>query len=135
MTERISISEYKSLTKRHKFGAESAWRCLNCGRAFIEKIPCCDEPKPKRFPSKREARRYDKLRQMEDQGDIHSLRLQPKYPIEIGSEFVCNVILDFHYYDSKWREVVEDSKGHDNPLSRLKRKLVKACYGIDVVLV
>lgn len=136
MTERITATEYLSLGKRrHKFGAKSAWRCLHCGGVFIEKIPCCNKPQPKRFPSRREARRYDVLRQKEELGVISRLGLQPKYEIVINGEKVCTVVLDFKYLEYGVTWVVEDSKGHDNAMSKLKRKLVKACHGVDVVLV
>lgn len=88
------------------------------------------------FPSKREATRFQQLRLMERAGAIEDLELQPEYPIVINGRLVCKVRLDFRYRDSATGEQnVEDSKGKDNPLSWLKRKLVEAAYGITVRLV
>jgi hypothetical protein len=88
------------------------------------------------FASKREAYRYATLRILEKGGKIADLELQPCYPITINGQLVCKVLLDFRYRDLDTGEVViEDSKGRDNPLSKLKRKLVEAAYGIEVRLV
>lgn len=86
------------------------------------------------FASKREARRYQELRLLQRAGQIRNLALQPTYTITINGEVICKVILDFQY-EENGQTVIEDSKGMDNPLSRLKRKLVEAQYGIKVRLV
>ena len=88
------------------------------------------------FPSKREANRYALLRILEKGGKIQNLEVQPTYDIAINGTHVCKVKLDFRYFDiDRNRIVIEDSKGMDNPLSRLKRKLVEAAHGIIVELV
>lgn len=88
------------------------------------------------FPSKREACRYRYLRLLERGGKIIHLELQPTYPIEINGYHICQVKLDFRYFDNETGQlVVEDAKGMDNPLSRLKRKLVEATHDIAVRLV
>ena len=98
------------------------------------------------FASKREAKRYSKLRLREKAGEIRDLELQPKYAIHInglpvkiksdgypnGRQVVCK--LDFGYIENG-EKIIEDSKGMDNPLSRLKRALVEAIYGVTVRLV
>lgn len=79
------------------------------------------------FHSKREAARYADLLRLVKAGVIKNLILQPKFPIEINGNKICNVIGDFEYLEGrKW--VVEDVKGMDTPMSRLKRKLVQAMY-------
>jgi hypothetical protein len=88
------------------------------------------------FPSKREDHRYLSLKLLEKGGLIRGLELQPTYSIDINGRHICKVKLDFRYWDrQEQKTVVEDSKGMDNPLSRLKRKLVEAQYGIEVRLV
>jgi hypothetical protein len=88
------------------------------------------------FASKREAQRYGVLKLMQAAQEIRSLELQPSYSIVIKDKTVCKVNLDFRYINCKTgKEVIEDSKGFDNPLSSLKRKLVNAQYGIEVILV
>lgn len=79
------------------------------------------------FHSKGEARRYSELLLLVKAKKIKDLTLQPKFPIEINGEHICNVIGDFEYIEDKqW--VVEDFKGMDTSVSKLKRKLVKAIY-------
>jgi uncharacterized protein DUF1064 len=79
------------------------------------------------FHSKREAARYRELLLLVKAKQIKDLVLQPKFPIEINGQHVCNVIGDFEYIEGKiW--VVEDVKGFDTAISKLKRKMVKAFY-------
>jgi len=100
-----------------------------------------------RFDSRREARRYGELKMLERAGDIRNLELQPEYPIRINGEVVralptkagakgkpLKVKLDFAYFEGN-RRVVEDTKGVDTPVSRLKRALVQHIYGVEVRIV
>ena len=97
------------------------------------------------FPSKLEARRYQELKLMESAGDISGLELQPKFPfgtdenpVLIRSNGYPNgrrayYRADFKYFDEIKREwVVEDTKGYDLPIGRLKRALVEWQYGIKI---
>ena len=87
------------------------------------------------FASKAEANRYQELKLLLKAQKIAELELQPKYKIAINGIKVCNVILDFRYYDKDTdKYIIEDVKGKDTPISRLKRKLVEAAYGIKVIL-
>lgn len=86
------------------------------------------------FHSKGEAGRYNELKLLERAGEISGLELQPSYPIVINGQKVCKVVLDFRYTIGG-KVVVEDFKGMDTAISRLKRKLVKACHGVEVVLI
>ena len=99
-----------------------------------------------RFQSKGEADRYTDLRLMEKAGYISELSLQPKFPIVINNKPVkirsagcpngraVSYYADFRYKDSKGVDVVEDFKGMDLPISRLKRALVESIYGIQVLV-
>jgi hypothetical protein len=100
------------------------------------------------FDSLGEARRYEHLKRRQILGEIHSLVVHPKYPLVIDGKPVIqrserykngrkvNVYLDFAYIDSKTQERhVEDYKGLDTPVSRLKRALVEAIHGIKVEVV
>jgi len=88
-----------------------------------------------RFPSKLEANRYAFLKQAQAAGLIHSLELQPKYPMVINGTKCGNAVMDFKYTTKDGREIVEDAKGKDNQLSKLKRKITAALYGIEVQIV
>ena len=101
-----------------------------------------------RFDSKKEAGRYSELKLLQRAGMITQLELQPKYPLGTDDDPVlirsggypngrrASYIADFRYFDPNERKtVVEDVKGMDTPLSRLKRAVVEAQYGIRIVLV
>jgi hypothetical protein len=88
------------------------------------------------FDSKAEAKRYGILKLMLAAGLISDLQVHPRYGIKYGRHEICVVELDFVY--TKRDEDVptyEDVKGMDNPLSKLKRKLVEAFYSIHVEVV
>ena len=99
------------------------------------------------FASKREAKRYRELTLLQDAGEISELELQPKFelgpdeaPILYRSDRCPNgrraaYFADFRYRDRDGSTVIEDVKGIDNPLSRLKRAIVEAQYSVKIVLV
>ena len=86
------------------------------------------------FDSKAEARRYKELRLLEKNGDIADLELQPKFLVEVKGKKICTYLADFQYFDrAKGAHVVEDVKGVKTPVYRLKKKLVEAIYGIEII--
>ena len=90
------------------------------------------------FDSKREGVRYVELRTMRAAGLITFLECHPKYRVGIKGIFICDVELDFAYWDcSQQQSVFEDVKspGTNTALSKLKRKMVEAEYGIVIELV
>lgn len=88
------------------------------------------------FHSKMEARRYDQLKLMENQGVITHLALQPRYPLVVNGVKVCTYVGDFRYHDEETGEtVVEDAKGAITEGFRIKSKLMLAVHGIAVRLV
>lgn len=85
------------------------------------------------FASKREAARYAELKMLERCGAIHGLKLQPRFDVVIFGEKVCSYVADFQYFDNtSSRLVTEDVKGMKTPVYRLKKKLMKAVYGIEI---
>jgi hypothetical protein len=89
-----------------------------------------------KFASKLEAKRYGELRLLERAGEIKFLALQVKFPIMINDEKICTYIADFKYFvpvEGGQKIVIEDAKGCLTPMYRLKKKLVKVLYGIDIV--
>lgn len=90
-----------------------------------------------RFDSKAESRRYDELKLLLRAGLIRDLELQPAYPIVLNGVKVCVYRGDFRYYDiTKGKVILEDVKSEAtriNSTYRLKRKLVLAVYGIEIV--
>ena len=87
-----------------------------------------------KFASKGEAQHYIYLKGLENLGKIKNLELQTKFSIDLNGVHVCNYIADFEYDDENGHHVV-DYKGCVTPVFRLKRKLIKALYGVDIELV
>lgn len=86
------------------------------------------------FDSKAEARRYRELKILLDSGKIVMLTLQPKYHIHVNGVKICDYIADFSYYFAPFstKLIVEDVKGMKTPMYRMKKKLMKAVFGIDI---
>lgn len=87
-----------------------------------------------RFASKAEAKRYGELQLLVKAGTISGLELQPRYDLEVNGRLVCEYVADFRYrchFDSKM--VIEDVKGVKTPAYLLKKKLMLAVHGIEIV--
>ena len=86
------------------------------------------------FDSKRESIRYQELLLLQRAGQIRDLALQVPFAIIVNGKKICKYIADFQYVDvATGKTVVEDSKGVRTQVYVLKRKLVSAVYGIDIV--
>jgi len=83
------------------------------------------------FDSKKEAVRYQELKLLERAGEIHFLKLQPKFSIDVYGEHICNYFADFAYIVDE-NIIYEDVKGVKTPVYRIKKKLVEAIYGIEI---
>lgn len=84
------------------------------------------------FASKHERARWLDLRLLEKAGQIRDLRRQVVYPLEVNGVKVCDYIADMTYLrDDKL--VVEDCKGYRTEVYRLKRKLMFAVHGIEIL--
>jgi dsDNA-binding SOS-regulon protein len=82
------------------------------------------------FDSKAEAERYCELRLLEQSGAIEELTLQPKYALygEEG-ELICHYVADFEYVKRGENQVtIEDVKGAETPVFRLKKKWFETDY-------
>ena len=88
------------------------------------------------FHSKKEAARYLELKMLQKGKKIEFLKLQPKFPIDFNGVKICTYIADFSYRDRDTGAIIyEDVKSPATaklPMYRLKKKLVKARYGIDI---
>ena len=80
------------------------------------------------FTSLGEARRYKQLKFLEGVGSIQRLILQPKYPIDLYGEHVCDYVADFEYLEDG-KIIAEDFKGIRTAVYRLKKKLFNLVYG------
>lgn len=91
------------------------------------------------FDSKREAERYGHLKLLQKVGSIRGLRLQVPYSLKVNDCVVCEYIADFvyeerHLASGEWREVVEDCKGVQTDVFKLKSALMRAIHKICIRL-
>jgi len=95
-----------------------------------------------RFDSKKELKRYQFLKEMENQGKINDLKCQVKYVLipsqRIDGKVIereCKYIADFEYL-CNGEKVVEDVKGYRGgpaySLYTIKRKLMLEKYGVRI---
>lgn len=83
------------------------------------------------FDSKKEARRYVELKLLVKAGVISDLKLQPRFDLIINGCKCGFYKADFDYIENGKR-VTEDVKGMKTPVYNLKKKLIKAIYGIEI---
>jgi hypothetical protein len=88
-----------------------------------------------KFASQIEAEHYVSLRSAERRGEIRGLIVHPRYRLEISGVTVCHYIADFEFSNKRGELVVQDVKGVETPVFRLKRKLMKVLLGIDVKVI
>lgn len=94
------------------------------------------------FDSQREAKRWSELKLMERGGLIRNLRRQTAWVLapsvklhgEARARPPIRYVADFDYYEGPFC-IVEDVKGVDTPMSRLKRHMLKYQYAIDVRII
>jgi len=88
-----------------------------------------------RFDSKREAKRWADLKLMEQGKEISDLKRQVKFEFHVSGQHICDYIADATYVrDGQF--TVEDTKSpitRRNAVYRLKRKLLRALYGLEIL--
>jgi len=86
-----------------------------------------------KFDSKKEAKRYIQLKQMERAGLIKKLRLQVPFVLVDKSCYGREIkyVADFVYVENDV-EIVEDVKGVKTPVYKLKKRLMAERYGIKI---
>ena len=88
------------------------------------------------FDSKLEAKHWIELCTLQKAGEISNLERQVSFPIVVNETKVCTMRPDFVYSNKNGVRVIEDTKSvitAKNPVYRLKKKLLKAIYGIDII--
>jgi hypothetical protein len=84
------------------------------------------------FDSKREAERYAELKVELMAGEITDLELQKPFSLVVNGILICNYIADF-VYRRNGELVVEDAKGKATDVYVIKRALMRAVFGIEIV--
>lgn len=87
-----------------------------------------------RFDSKAEYERWCELKLLAVAGQITGLRRQVAYPFVVNGTKICSYFADYVYTDSaSQKEIVEDCKGHLTEVYLLKKKMMRAFYGIEIL--
>jgi hypothetical protein len=86
-----------------------------------------------RFASRKEAKKYKELSLMVKAGMLVRVDRQVRYPLIVNGDKICVYIADFITYDFEGNRKVIDIKGFLTPVYKIKKKLMKAIYGIDII--
>lgn len=85
-----------------------------------------------KFRSIKEKDRYIVLRILEKKGLISDLRMQVRYNFEINGVKICAYDADFVYCNNFGGITVEDVKGVKTNIYLIKKKMMKAFFGIEI---
>ena len=88
------------------------------------------------FDSKAEAARFVELTRQQEAGLIFGLQCQVPFVLEVNRQLICKYVADFVYINGDGSRVVEDVKSRVTKRLRdyvIKKKLMKAIYGISIV--
>ncbi len=87
-----------------------------------------------KFDSKLELQRWQFLNDCLKKGKIKELKRQQRIQVILGRNRVCDYIADFSYEINN-KTIYEDVKGVVTAIFRLKAKLIKVIYDIDIKIV
>lgn len=92
------------------------------------------------FDSRKEAKRYVELRDLERAGKIQRLRRQVRYELipafNVGGKHYrpTSYVADFVYTDcGTGKEIIEDCKGYRTDIYRLKSKMFAHKFGVVIL--
>jgi len=112
MTDRMTTAEYRALNKKkNKYNAKKT------------------KLDDKTYDSKREANRAAELKILQKAGEI--VQIFEQVPFELPAEIIYKADFVILWRDGKW--TVEDSKGYQTDVYKLKKKLFFDRYGIEIV--
>ncbi len=84
-----------------------------------------------RFDSKREARYFERLNLLQQSGEVSHFHRQVIFDLEGGVVYRC----DFQVIFADGRVEYHDAKGFETKEFRIKRRMVRARYGVEIVTV
>lgn len=120
----ITLQEYRQMVRPSKYGNR---------KTVVDGIT---------FDSRREANRYRQLKTLEQAGEITDLVLQPSFVLldaftdAHGKRHqAIRYVADFQYTDRDGSVIVEDAKGIETAVFKLKRKLFLSRYPHELRLV
>ncbi|MQX89155.1 DUF1064 domain-containing protein [Sinorhizobium meliloti] len=124
ISDRMSAAEFRAIQKADQSETPSKYRNK---KTTVDGI---------KFDSKREAQIYSSLKQLERAGQVYEVELQKPYALTVNGQLVCTYKADFAFYDAiQKRNRVVDIKGVATRDFNIKRKLMRAIYGIDVEVI
>jgi hypothetical protein len=85
-----------------------------------------------KFDSRREADKWRELEILRRSGILISVERQVAFLIIHNGVKICKYVADFVTVNRQGVKVVIDVKGFKTPVYRLKKKLVRAFYGIEI---
>lgn len=93
-------------------------------KKFIEEL---ESEGALRFDSKAEARRYVKLKDLEDKNIITNLQRQVSFRLEVNDQLITTIRPDFLYTSvESGKVIIEDVKGYPTPDWKMRWKLLQA---------
>ena len=92
------------------------------------------EVEGKKFHSKKEARKYTQLRTLQLIGEIGELETQVRLPLFVNGIKITTYVCDFRYVTKAGVTVYLDVKGMETDVFKIKKKLVLACLGIEIIV-
>jgi len=85
-----------------------------------------------KYDSLKEGKRGLELHQWQKDGKISELKMQVPFKFELNGVKICKYIADFQYIQNS-QLITEDVKGYKTEIYKLKKKLLKAFYNIDIL--
>lgn len=87
------------------------------------------------FASKREAAHYQKLKLLEQAGEIRDLQQQVRFNLVVNDKKICAYVADFTYRLKDGKAVIDETKGYKTDVFKLKWKLLQALHGDEFIYV
>lgn len=87
------------------------------------------------FDSKVELARYRFLMEQARDGKISGLRHHVEFPCVVNGIEICKYEADFLYGKKGGKIIIEDVKGVQTAVFRIKKKLMLACNGLEIRIV
>lgn len=117
----------------NKYRAIKVYRCESCEMTHFKQEKCsCGQEKLQKYDSQGEYNRSKELRLLERCGKIRDLQYQVPFTFLVDNAPQFKYVADFTYFENDY--VVEDYKGYDTPVSKLKRKLIEAQYRFKILI-
>jgi len=88
------------------------------------------------FDSKKEYKFYLFLEMLKNRGNIESIEVHKRYPIEVNNVRICDYVTDFVVTYNDGQSIVYDVKASQKLLTpeyKLKKKLMYAVHKINII--